>query len=299
MQPETHFITEGAPLPTEFELTVTGLRCGDAAPAPGSIQYQILDAEGQPAADPPVAGLYEVIPTLNDPDGQYADYAIESLMGKLYVSPLVDCEDKIVARIVCRQPVSLPDEPRIKYLYRYQYTNKLSVPIYMAHGPGNRYLTAAYYLGEPPEIFEPGTHTFDVYVDDSFFLWKIKSPGCREFSKGHSGDFAGPCEEANNSALTIDADSEIPASLSVEAGDRSMKLFPNPARSQVWLSTPKTAGQLGIEIFDARGRRLFQQAQYNNGLSQLELDLSGYPTGLLLIRTTFDGRQQVWRLVKE
>ena len=262
------------------------------------IDIEIVGADGQPAANPPVAGLYELVPTLNDPEGLYDGYDISAAAGKLYVSPQVSCDDKIIARIVCKSPVSLPDHPEIKYMYRYQYTNPNEVPIHVPVGIYNRYLTAAYYIGEPPVVFEPGTHTFEVYVDDSFFLWKIRTPGCREFSLGHSGFFADLCEDAG--ALTANGSTfETSAASSPDKGMKDMNLFPNPAGAKAWISLPDLEGALQVEVFDAVGRRLSVQTWDAIPYDQLELDLTGYPAGLLLIKTTLGKESRTWRLIHE
>ncbi len=78
----------------------------------------------------------------------------------------------------------------------------------------------------------------------------------------------------------------------------SWSIQPNPARTQATvLFTEVFSGQVWIEIYDPAGR-LLQRQQAASGAKQVDLDLAGFPDGLLLVRLQSEAGTSTKRLIK-
>ena len=87
---------------------------------------------------------------------------------------------------------TLPGEPQINTLLRFEYNNRLSVPIYIPQGEKNQLFGDTYFVGEPPEVFYPGVHTFDIYTDGEKLQWKVTTDNCWWPSKSPKSTQAHP-----------------------------------------------------------------------------------------------------------
>ena len=80
----------------------------------------------------------------------------------------------------------------------------------------------------------------------------------------------------------------------VRAQERSI-LFPNPTSGMLhFTGSPRTAGPLPIEVFDASARRVME---FPNGLADPVLDMSGLPPGPYTLRCRADGTAHTYRFV--
>ncbi|MBX2926700.1 MAG: T9SS type A sorting domain-containing protein [Saprospiraceae bacterium] len=85
----------------------------------------------------------------------------------------------------------------------------------------------------------------------------------------------------------------------VNVSPLTFDLFPNPAGDYITLRRSQDAASDGeLFLMDMKGR-LLQRRALPAGVLQEELDLSGLPTGMYLVRLTAGGQQEVMRFVKE
>ncbi len=183
------FISAGDAIPTNFEIVVNGLVCDDVAPNISSI---VKDENGDVQTGSLDGGTYEVFADLSS----YNNYTITQIPGSLFVNPVVGCNDRIKASGLCQSPATLTGNPSVISLLRFEYTNKLDVPIFIPNGPNNRLKGNAQFVGSPPELFLPGTHTFDIYTKQ----WEVITQGCSSASKSANGSNADPCDEATTAS---------------------------------------------------------------------------------------------------
>ena len=174
----------------------------------------------------------------------------------------------------------------------------LSIPIYIPLGPKNSLNAEAYYIGEPPQLFEPGMHTFDIYSDGGYLAWEVRTDDCAEPSISPS-TFSEPpfCEGIGAPARPVSTPGSAPSM--DEPRDWGVKLFPNPANTAVWLQAWKAEGPITVEIYNSLGRMLSSRSFSEPGSDKLPFDVSNYPPGLLLFKVNYGAESQVLRLLKE
>ena len=193
-----------------------------------------------------------------------------------------------------RWPYPLPGEPRITTLLRFEYQNNLAVPVYIPLGSKNKLKGNAYYIGEPPVVFEPGVHTFDVYTDGGGLQWEVKTDACNSASKSANGSNANPCD--NSPGRPAPGSGTFSA---IGSTEWSVVLFPNPARSGAWLQASNAESPVKVEIYTGLGRLLSSNIYPELGSEKVYFDVSDYPSGLLLFRVSCGEESRVVKLMKE
>lgn len=78
----------------------------------------------------------------------------------------------------------------------------------------------------------------------------------------------------------------------------AIQVYPNPTTGMVVLECTDGDVLEGAQILvlDANGRQVIHQ---NVEAAQTKIDLSAYANGVYMLRLTYNGRQVVWRVVKE
>jgi hypothetical protein len=71
--------------------------------------------------------------------------------------------------------------------------------------------------------------------------------------------------------------------------------FPNPSTGKIRIQLPASANRFSFEVYNSNCQLLQNDLKVNNG--NTELDLSGYPDGIYLIRCTVDNRSVTFKQV--
>jgi ELWxxDGT repeat protein len=133
------------------------------------------------------------------------------------------------------------------------------------------------------------TETFTVTVSDGVLNLL--------FSKGSA-------DVANLRALEVvpatAAAREAVAGLAAPVTASAVKLFPNPAREQLFVELPVPAGRVqGTTVTDANGRPLLQDQHRVHGERRLLIPVGGLPEGLYLLRLRTENGVKVVKFVKQ
>jgi hypothetical protein len=241
----------------------------------------------------------------------YDNYTISQTPGSLFVNPLVGCDDRIKASGICESSMTLADNPSIVSLLRFEYTNRLDVPIYIPNGSNNLLKGNAQYIGSPPELFLPGTHTFDIYTNGGRLQWEVITQGCNNASKSANGSNADPCDESssstsNQSAQEDPANSEQtqvyfesdpePLNTNYEGQTR---LYPNPVNDIVNLKIAEKTGVANLMILDQTGRILHKKVYQLDTSSHIKIDVSNYSPGILFFIYQHNGKRSLYKVMKK
>jgi hypothetical protein len=104
-----------------------------------------------------------------------------------------------------------------------------------------------------------------------------------------------------NSALECLEKYDVNYELSVkrEKFEQSVKLFPNPANGSATVNLSRNkSGQVTVSVFNSLGMKVNEITQtVNSGNSNINLDLSGYPTGLYIVNITSEGKNHSAKLM--
>ena len=291
------FINFGDATPTSFELVVTNapLPCGQVAPdGSEGFVFEIYQDGLIVTADPIPAGEYEVRISENSalPSG-YENFEIGNVIpGSLFVNPSVGCNNRIKASDICQEPATLAGEPSINTLLRFEYENRLDIPIYVPLGPNNKLKGNAYFVGNPPELFLPGIHTFEIYTNGGKLQWEIKTPGCNSASKSASGSNADPCSTTGKTDVTDFVDESIV----IEEGING--IYPNPVESSIVFPMHGERTSFSIKVFNEVGVLMLQKDYPVNTYYDVTMDISMLKSGMLYFMIEKNGNREVYRIFK-
>jgi hypothetical protein len=78
------------------------------------------------------------------------------------------------------------------------------------------------------------------------------------------------------------------------AGETGLKIFPNPANTQMWVTFGERnlKGNLVVEIFDIRGKKVWQRHLVQAIVSQLPIDISALSNGWHILRVISEGKSE-------
>jgi uncharacterized repeat protein (TIGR01451 family) len=75
-----------------------------------------------------------------------------------------------------------------------------------------------------------------------------------------------------------------------KSSESDIRIFPNPARDKAVLSIPETAGETLVQLRSLQGQ-LLHSAKYPSGNAQwIQMDLSAYPRGMVLVEVLQSGK---------
>ena len=281
------FIAEGDPLPN-FDTQVSGLVCND--PEPVITNFIILDQNGSPVSGTPDAGEYTVQADVSGLAG-YDNYDITTIDGSLFVNPSVGCNDRIKASDICQEPASIPGEPAITTRLQFTYENRLDIPIYVPIGPNNKLKGNAYYVGSQPELFLPGTHTFEIFTDGGRLQWEIITPGCNSASKSANGSNADPCSTSGKTDVT-----DFDESIVIDEGISG--IYPNPVETSIVFPMHGQRTSFSIKVFNEVGMLMLQKDYPENTYYDVTMDISMLKSGMLYFMVEKNGKREVHRIFK-
>ena len=292
VQVGTRSIIVGDPIPATFTVTASGWVCGDSeTPTASGFQVFALDGSG-PLTGTLAAGEYNVRAVFDNPFG-FDLYDINQISdGKLYVNPLVGCNDRLQAADVCKTDnVTLPDYTWVTTLVKFTVINSLDVPIYVPVGPNNKFKGNAKFVipGGHPSLFMPGATVIDVYTNGGGLQMEIITPGCNSASKSANGSNANPCTV--NLEASMDLDAQV---LGIE--EVQSMAYPNPAIDYLNLFVGDQQGQIDVQVFDTTGRMLISRDYGVTGLQEIQLDISALNPGFYFVKV---GKADPIQIIKQ
>jgi len=276
---------------TDFEVSFEGLVCDD--PAPEIEDFVVLNSSGDQVSGRLDSGVYQVLANVEGIPG-LEQYEVEQQAGELFVNPRVSCRNRIRAKGPCRSPASLPDDPRITTKLTYTYENRLDVPIFIPRGQDNYLFGPAYTVGELPEVFLPGVHTFEIFTDGKGVKWGVESPDC------WFPDITIWATVAPSCSTSLTSKVEEVDSFTREFEDGVPEAYPNPATDYLTLFVGNMEGSVNVTVFDEAGR-LVMSREYpvKDGQSEVYMDISALKEGVLTIMTENQGNRSAFRIIKQ
>ncbi|WP_179008342.1 T9SS type A sorting domain-containing protein [Winogradskyella forsetii] len=78
--------------------------------------------------------------------------------------------------------------------------------------------------------------------------------------------------------------------------DESFKISPNPSKNKLNIKLPRSSDNMTLEVFDVLGKRI-----HKSTISQLEasIDVSGWKTGVYLVKVSDENESQTKRFIKQ
>ncbi|MBX2814605.1 MAG: S8 family serine peptidase [Saprospiraceae bacterium] len=257
----------------------------------------VLDAIDDPLLisgelDRPIegGGSYTITPTIVHFSAP--NHVLELVSGELYVNPTVGCNNKIRASDLCQEDIEEVIDG-ILYTSRlsFEYTNSLDLAIHVPFGSDNNFKTKgnAVFLGNPPTVFEPGRHTFEVLTNGGSVQWQIKTPGCNNADKSVSGSNADPC---NGSTAALGS---WPTNANHHYSD--MEVFPSPFVDEVTVRVAAQNSESRVRLLDATGRLIqdYGDVDLQDGY---RLDLGMLAPGIYFIQARENEEALVKKIIK-
>lgn len=269
----TYFTDEGGELP-EFSVTYSGFVGTDDASVVSSVTFNLSpEYSGN-------AGTYEVIPV-----PVAANYTFNTINGTFYVNPSGPGTKQIKPIFICAEALSVPDENGYTHLAYLAYENKNQDNVYVPIGPDNEVTgSASVDTSEQPELFLAGGGTLEMPFDGGSFTWQVTS----NKKNGSKGAIPANSSNANcgNKAMGVEN----------TALKSEITLYPNPTSGQVFVQiSHMVKEEVSLEIYDSTGRQYAIDIQKGKGV--YEMNLSGFTTGLYLLKITLGKQVEVRRLI--
>jgi len=290
-------IYRGDSLPS-FTSTITGfIDGGDNAIASGPVYTVSPTYQGLP-------GVYDIIPSgllLEQPD----NYSIDYVAGPLYVNPKGNGAEKIRLHTECVD--TLIDDPSgYTYIAHFSYRNENSTPVYVPLGPDNFVAAVSgSFSGEPPQLFMPGTGSFDVLFNGQLIGWTVKSyegnkkkPAMADASSATcrcgsdcSGNQGGIHHHHHNNRMGDSADETIIDNIFA---------FPNPTTGDVTISFDGDLNaEISISVIDLLGKEYPVETVMNSNGNEVIVDLTRLSDGAYFIRVKANTVEKIIRVMKQ
>jgi hypothetical protein len=273
----------GTTLP-KFTSTITGFVAKDSSTIVSGPQYTLSPAYHN------YPGIYSIMPSALKLKVQ-TNYSITYTPGTLYVNPCIATSRAINVQVQCVVTNSIISV--YKYLVHFSYTNSNSTAVFIPVGGDNSIKTSGTYSGTPPQVFSPGTGTFDVYSNSLPVTWTVKSYQCgvKVTSNAVASSTSPKCTYIAQSSSPAKA-----ASLPLKPG---FKLYPNPAVNSVTIHVNNAIINNGsISVTDIAGKEHVASVLSRSG-SDVVLDVSHLSTGVYIIRLKINDQLQSFRVLKE
>ena len=246
-------------------------------------------------------GTYDIIPSnLGLKNG--AEYQIIYENGTLYVNPYGWGADNIQVDFVCVDTV-LNDPSGLYLVATFEYYNSNSTPVYIPIGPDN-ILYQTTYLGTQPEVFHPGSGTFDVLFDGSYgkrIKWKVRSYWWyfRVTSKAVAKAHYRKCWNTNqNKSSTRDENSIEEDDQQIQVKDIA-SVYPNPTSGDVYvLPIDANAEELTIHVYESTGRLMNQQVNIVPEAGTVKVQLGNLSAGIYILRVESPNGTDFFRVSK-
>ncbi len=244
---------------------------------PEGITYILTDANGNLYSEGDY-GVFNI--RIQKPKNYNITYLTEA---RVYINSFNDINRKIRAYLDCVEEVSDPDGYTLIANFRYENPNE--VPVFILEGPDNFLDGTAPYIGELPEVFLPGSGTFQIRFDGSdgkILKWNLTS-----------------LESTNKSSTTssASANSNRCDSYSIESIG-SYSVFPNPVVSLLTVQK-NVDDDTQVQVFDNFGLLVFNGYLNGNQGESLHVNMSAVPLGIYVVRCITKDGVQMYTVKKE
>ena len=293
-------IFQGSPLPV-FSSALTGFQYSDVLAVGSGPQYSLSPVfAGLP-------GVYSIIPANLSFNPVNTDYSNVYVPGKMYVNPMGNGAKNIKPILDCVEALS--NHPSgFAFVAHFRYENANSTLVFVPLGSDNDIVSEGRYSGKPPEEFLPGTGSFDIYFNGAKLTWTVKSYKVNQKTAtvSEASSSSSRCDSRYLSS-TLLMSSEKPLQTSGGLDNRLMgenifdvttaTLYPNPVSDRVTISW-KLISEKDLAITDLSGRQYYAKGIRKLTENSIELDISGFKTGIYLVRVKGESSYKVLRIIK-
>ncbi len=269
-----YFIDQGAALP-EFAVNYSGFVNGEDEMVVSSITFEFSpEYNGD-------AGTYEVIPM-----PVAANYTFTTISATFYVNPAGPGTKQLKPVFLCYEELPQPDESGYSFIGYFKYENNNQDNIYIPIGSDNQIFgPASVDNSEQPELFLAGGGSLQMPYDGQSFTWQITS------NKNNGSKGAIPANTSNKRCSS--GKKSISTS---EIAEEVFTVYPNPSSGIVFVQfKEKVKDSVKLQVYDSTGREYDLEIQNNKEMFQI--DLSGYATGLYLLKVSTGEVVEVRRLI--
>jgi hypothetical protein len=262
-------IFAGDPLPS-FSSTITGFVNGDSLKISSGPTYIVNGYSGS-------AGTYTIIPgNLQLPN--IASYNVDYRNGILYVNPKGKGAKNVKPSLDCVDTL-MNDPSGYSYVARFRYTNDNKSIVYIPIGPDNEIISASGYAGRQPEIFYPGTATFEIKFKGDRLSWILQTYNVNQKTSvgSDASSSSNKCKAQTSTFNRMESQEEFVTN--------NATIYPNPVRQTLRIKL--ASGILSTQdtrIFNASGIEQKINTPGRISESVIELNVSHLTKGVYFIR---------------
>jgi hypothetical protein len=275
-------IKKGDPLPA-FTATFSGFVNNENPDVVTSLTFTLNPVySGQ-------SGTYEIIPFASA-----ANYLFTAYNGSLYVNPYGPGTKNVKISLICVEPIPT-DANGYSFIANFRYENPNAQPVYVGIGPENRISgTGKFENSNQPELFLPGTGTWQARFDGSRITWSlITYNGINKSSTASNA--SSTSNRCNTKSGTIVSRDDSSPSIH----DEVLKAYPNPTNDKVYITLgDRELLQKDVFISDVAGRILHLNIN-KPSRDVIAVDFSGLQNGIYFIRLNVDNEQKTVRIIKQ
>jgi hypothetical protein len=220
------------------------------------------------------------------------NYVFTPVSAPLYVNPFGSGTKNIRTTLQCVEQVNPANNGGFAYIAHFKYINDNAVSVFIFKGADNNLSGAGSFNGsQQPELFLPGTNTFDVPFDGVKLTWTVKSFNGNGHKSASSSSASSTSSRCNKSA---EADEPVV----IEQPVPDVVAYPNPVRDKLFINMEAMSGMVKeVKLYDALGTCVLSPA-VDASAGLLEIDMSGLKGGLYFIRIDFGQRTETVRIIK-
>ena len=268
--------------------TFTGLQNGDI---PSGLLY---------TTSPNYSGLAGVY-TINAQDIQFAipgNYEITYLTGTLYVNPSTSSARAIRPILRCVEEVK--NNPTYSFRARFEYQNDNATAVFIAQGTENLIVATGPYSGIQPELFQPGSGSFDILFTGTKLSWTLVSDdkGKKTSIASEASSTSTRCKKGNSSGREA-FETEVPVE---ETSEESLSAYPNPVVDAVSIALPEAEqgpSASDIVVMDQVGRTYVVQSSWSKDENLVTIDFTSLESGMYIIKISFSEGVKTLKVYKQ
>jgi hypothetical protein len=225
----------------------------------------------------------------------------------MYVNPMGNGAKNIKPILDCVEALS--NHPSgFAFVAHFRYENTNSTLVFVPLGSDNDIVSEGLYSGKPPEEFLPGTGSFDIYFTGAKLTWTVKSYKVNQktatVSEASSSSFRCDSRYLSSTLLmSLEKPLQTSEGLNIRLTGENIfdvttaTLYPNPVSDMVTITWKLISGK-DLAITDLSGRRYYAKSIRKLTENSIELDISGFKTGIYLIRVKGESSYKVLRIIK-
>jgi len=222
------------------------------------------------------------------------NYLVNFTGANFYINPFGKGTKKIRSYLNC-----ISDNGNGTLTANFGYINDNAVKVYIPIGENN-YISPADAIDPStvqPVLFLPGSHDFKIIFDKTRNItWTVSSNESDHKTSTTTGANLGSPKCTSKSAVIGNENvskTDIP-----EFQYKELKAYPNPTRDRITLNFREEPGLNEITVVDVLGRTYRVNKQWVPAQG-LEIDLSGVPTGIYLIKINSTSTTKSFSIIKQ